>query len=195
MRVPGTPHYVSEHAVRLRFRVCFRIRFPFGLGFRIRIRIRIGFRIRIRIRVAHRFQTAPCCRWTPHVPCVRVPATLREMPKATSIDDYLASVPDAQREALEKLRQQIRSLVPDCEECISYSMPAFRWHGEVIAGFAATKAGCSYYPFSGTTLATLSDALAPYSRTKSAVHFDAKKGLPTALLKKLIAARKLEIET
>lgn len=117
------------------------------------------------------------------------------MPRATSIDAYLASVPDAQRAALEKLRAQIRSLVPDCEECISYSMPAFRWRGEVIAGFAATKAGCSYYPFSGTTLAALADALAPYSRTKSAVHFETKKGLSRALLKQLIAARKAEIET
>ena len=42
------------------------------------------------------------------------------MLKPTSIDAYLASVPDAQREALEKLRHQIRSIVPDCEECISY---------------------------------------------------------------------------
>ncbi len=120
--------------------------------------------------------------------------TLPGMPRPTSIDDYLASVPDAQRQALQKLRAQIRSVVPDCEECISYSMPAFRWRGEVFAGFAATKVGCSYYPFSGTTLATLSDALAPYSRTKSAVHFDPKKGLPLTLLKKLIAARKAEIE-
>lgn len=115
------------------------------------------------------------------------------MPKPSSIDEYLAGVPGEQRAALERLRARIRALVPDCEECISYSMPAFRWRGEVLAGFAATQAGCSYYPFSGTTLATLKDALAHYSQTKSTVHFQPSKGLPDGLLKKLIAARKREI--
>ena len=117
------------------------------------------------------------------------------MKKPTDIDDYLANVPPDRKAALEKLRQQIHALAPEAVECISYSMPAFRSAaGKVFAGFLATAKGCSYYPFSGTTLATLSDALAPYSRTKSAVHFDPKKGLPLTLLKKLIAARKAEIE-
>jgi hypothetical protein len=34
-------------------------------------------------------------------------------------------------------------------------MPAFRVDGQVVAGFRATSTGCSYYPFSGRTLATL----------------------------------------
>jgi uncharacterized protein YdhG (YjbR/CyaY superfamily) len=116
----------------------------------------------------------------------------RRMAKPASIDAYLASVPADRRAALERLRAQIHALVPGCEETISYSMPAFRWNGEVIAGFLATKAGCSYYPFSGTTLATVGEALAAYSKTKSAVHFDPEKGLPNALVKKLLAARKGE---
>jgi uncharacterized protein YdhG (YjbR/CyaY superfamily) len=118
----------------------------------------------------------------------------RRMGKPASIDAYLATVPPDRRAALEKLRAQIHALVPDCEETISYSMPAFRWNGEVIAGFLATKAGCSYYPFSGTTLATVGEALAAYSKTKSAVHFDPDEGLPNALVKKLLTARRAEVE-
>jgi uncharacterized protein YdhG (YjbR/CyaY superfamily) len=114
--------------------------------------------------------------------------------KPASIDDYLASVPADRRAALEALRAQIHAALPGCEECISYSMPAFRWRGEVVAGFLATKAGCSYYPFSGTTLATLTDALAGYSQTKSAVHFDPERGLPRDLVQRLVAARRAEIE-
>lgn len=115
------------------------------------------------------------------------------MEKPASIDAYLASVPPDRRAALEKLRAQIRELVPHAEECISYAMPAFRAHGEVFAGFLATNKGCSYYPFSGTTLGSLEAELAAYGQTKSALHFDPARGLPKALVKKLVKARLTEI--
>ena len=101
------------------------------------------------------------------------------------IDDYLKGVSAVQRAALQKLRAQIHALVPGATECISYSMPAFRTEGHVVAGFLATTKGCSYFPFSGTTLDSMTDDLAGYSRTKSGLHFDPARGLPTALLRKL----------
>jgi uncharacterized protein YdhG (YjbR/CyaY superfamily) len=110
-----------------------------------------------------------------------------------NIDDYLAKVEPQRRAALQKLRGQILAVVKDAEECISYSMPAFRLPGGVVAGFLATKQGCSYFPFSGTTLDAMAGALAGYSRTKSGLHFDPARGLPTTLVKKLLAARRAEI--
>jgi uncharacterized protein YdhG (YjbR/CyaY superfamily) len=115
------------------------------------------------------------------------------MPKPTSIDDYLASVPDPERAALLKLRKTLHSLLPGAEECISYSMPAFRYRGHVVAGFLATRRGCSYFPFSGATLATLASELRGYGQTKSALHFDAARPLPAALVKKLVSARVAEL--
>lgn len=112
--------------------------------------------------------------------------------KPETIDDYLASVSPDRRAALEKLRRTIHSVLPDAEECISYSMPAFRHGGKVVAGFLATAKGCSYFPFSGTTLSTLSAELANYDKTKSALHFDPKRPLPEALVRKLIKARLAE---
>jgi uncharacterized protein YdhG (YjbR/CyaY superfamily) len=112
------------------------------------------------------------------------------MPADTStIDEYLATVTGARCAALKKLRKAIRSIVPDAEECIRYGMPAFRLRGAVVAGFAARKNGCSYFPFSGTTLRTLAKEIAGYEHTKSSLHFDAEKGLPTSLLRKLLQAR------
>ena len=110
-----------------------------------------------------------------------------------TIDAYLATVSPDRRAALETLRRTILRIVPDAEETISYSMPAFRARGHVIAGFLATKKGCSYFPFSGTTLATVADDVAAYGRTKSALHFDPVSGLPVALVRKLLAARLAEI--
>jgi uncharacterized protein YdhG (YjbR/CyaY superfamily) len=109
--------------------------------------------------------------------------------KPTTIDEYLATVKGEQRAALEKLRKTIRKIVPKAEERISYAIPAFRLDGRIIAGFAATAKGCSYFPFSGSTLGTLADELEGYEMTKSSLHFDPAKPLPATLVRKLIKAR------
>jgi uncharacterized protein YdhG (YjbR/CyaY superfamily) len=114
--------------------------------------------------------------------------------KATTIDGYLAQVDGEKRRTLQQLRKTLRSIVPDAEECISYGLPAFRLPGGVVAGFCATAKGCSYFPFSGTTLATLARDLGTYSQTKSALHFTPEAPLPVALVRKLVAARKAEMK-
>ncbi len=114
-------------------------------------------------------------------------------PKAATIDQYLARVTENQRAVLQQLRQTIKQIVPDAEECISYAMPAFRLHGKVVAGFAATAKGCSYFPFSGSTLGTLADDLRGYEQTKSSLHFTPDRPLPTAVVRKLLQARIAEI--
>jgi len=112
--------------------------------------------------------------------------------KPTTIDEYLQSVTGERRRALDKLRATIRKLMPKAEECISYAIPAFRLDGRVIAGFAATAKGCSYFPFSGSTLKTLSKELKGYGGTKSALHFDPAKPLPARLVRQLIRVRRAE---
>lgn len=114
------------------------------------------------------------------------------MKRDPAIDDYLAAVPPKDRAALAELRRRIHALVPGVEECISYRLPAFRCQGRIIAGFSATSKGCSYYPFSGTTLETLASELGAFSRTKSALHFSAEKPLPASLVRKLVKARLAE---
>lgn len=109
--------------------------------------------------------------------------------KPKTIDDYLANVKGEKRAALDRLRKTIRAIIPNAEECISYRIPAFRLDGRIAAGFAATKKGCSYFPFSGSTLRTLASDLKGYRGTKSSLHFDPAKPLPTALVRKLIKAR------
>ena len=112
---------------------------------------------------------------------------MRAKPK--TFDEYFAALPANRHEALEKLRKTIKAIVPDAEECISYGMPAFRLDGRVIAGFQATAKGCSFYPFSGTTLQTLAGDLQGYGKTKSALHFRPDQPLPVSLVRKLIRAR------
>jgi uncharacterized protein YdhG (YjbR/CyaY superfamily) len=109
--------------------------------------------------------------------------------KPKTIDEYLATVSADRRATLQRLRRTIHTLLPKAEECISYAMPAFRLDGHVVAGFLATKTGCSYFPFSGSTLATLAEDLKGRDRTKSALHFDPERPLPATLVGKLLRAR------
>jgi uncharacterized protein YdhG (YjbR/CyaY superfamily) len=109
--------------------------------------------------------------------------------KPGDIDEYLAALEPGRRVALQRLRRTMRKMVPRADEVISYGIPAFRLDGRIVGGFAATKKGCSYFPFSGTTLKTLADDIEDYDGTKSSLHFDPAKGLPTALVRKLIRNR------
>jgi len=111
------------------------------------------------------------------------------LPKFNTIDEYLKTVTEDRRRALASLRKTIRSVIPKAEECVSYRMPAFRLNGVVVAGFIATKKGCSYFPFSGRTLTTLADEVRDYEQTKGSLHFDPAQGLPVALVRKLITTR------
>ena len=111
---------------------------------------------------------------------------------ANPVEAYLAKLSGPRRTALEVLRRSIREVVPQAEECLSYGIPAYRLEGRVVAGFCARRDGCSYFPFSGRTLATLAPALAGYQRTKSSLHFGPERTLPAALVRRLIRTRLAE---
>jgi uncharacterized protein YdhG (YjbR/CyaY superfamily) len=112
--------------------------------------------------------------------------------KASTIDGYLRTVPGERQRTLQDVRAKIRTVVPDAVECISYGIPAFRLNGIVVAGFCATAKGCSYFPFSGSTLTTLAGDLERFDKTKSSLHFSADKPLSAALVRKLIKTRMKE---
>jgi uncharacterized protein YdhG (YjbR/CyaY superfamily) len=114
--------------------------------------------------------------------------------KPSTIDEYLQNIPEDRRRTLKDLRRKIRSVVPGADECISYRIPAFRLNGIVVAGFCATSKGCSYFPFSGSTLKTLAPALARYDQTRSSLHFSTDKPLPSALVRRLIQTRIKEVK-
>ena len=111
----------------------------------------------------------------------------------TVIDDYLAGVPADQRRLLEELRKEMRKLLPDAEEAISYGLPCFKVEGGVVGGFAANKNFCSYYPFAGATLGLLKEQLAGYSQTLSTLHFTAEKPLTKKIIKLLVDTKLQQI--
>jgi uncharacterized protein YdhG (YjbR/CyaY superfamily) len=106
-----------------------------------------------------------------------------------TIDQYLAALDGEQRAALEKVRATIRAAAPAAEECISYSLPAFRLGGRVLVGFGASPGHCAFYPMSGTTVAAHAAELAAYETTKGSIRFTPGRPLPARFVKKLVKAR------
>ncbi len=111
---------------------------------------------------------------------------------ADEIDAYLAGIEEPKRSTLEALRRTIQEILPDAEQCISYSMPAFKVQGKAIAGFAAFKNHLSYFPHSGSVLPQLGDAVAGYKGSKGTLQFPIDQPLPRELVEQLIAVRRRE---
>jgi uncharacterized protein YdhG (YjbR/CyaY superfamily) len=112
---------------------------------------------------------------------------------ATDIDSYLAKLDDTKRATLQQLRVDILSVVPEAEEGMSYSVPAFRLQGKLVAGFSAAARHLSYLPHSGTALESIQHELGDYTWSKGALRFPVDQLLPRALVEILIGARRAEL--
>ena len=115
---------------------------------------------------------------------------------AGDIDAYLASVPEDQRNCLSDLRARIRLTLPDCEETISYAMPAHREpgrKGKVVIGYAGFARHCGVYPHSGGIIPQMAADLTGWKTSKSGVLFTPDRPLPDGILRRIIALRLKEI--
>lgn len=111
------------------------------------------------------------------------------MAAPTSVEQYLAALPAAQRAALEQLRQTIRAAAPEATETISYRMPTFKDQGRMLVSYAAFTDHCSLFPASTMVVEALGDELKPYLSGKATVRFQAGKPIPAALVTKIVKAR------
>src|SRR5579872_5005288 len=102
-----------------------------------------------------------------------------------TIDEYLASVPEDKRTALQALRAVIRAAAPEAEECISYKMPAFRLNG-MLVGSATARHHCALYAWNGSAVGLLADESSGYATSKGTIRFTHDKPLPEALVRRLV---------
>lgn len=109
--------------------------------------------------------------------------------KASTHAEYLAGLDAPKRDALETLKGAILAAAPGAEECMSYGMPAFRLDGKVLVMFGATARHCAFYPGSGTAVAACSGDLEEYDTSKGTIRFDASRGLPASLVRKIVRFR------
>jgi len=113
------------------------------------------------------------------------------MPKSDlqSVDEYIASQSEAARSVLSRLRQIIRSAVPEAEEVISYKMPAYKLHGRPILFFAIWRDHYSLYPGDGGTVESLKKELVQYEVSKGTIRFPLAKPIPEKLIVRIAKLR------
>jgi uncharacterized protein YdhG (YjbR/CyaY superfamily) len=115
---------------------------------------------------------------------------------SAEVETYLSTLPADQREALQALRAVIKARLPDHLEVISYAMPGFRQpgpKGRMVAGYAAFKVNCGYYPHSGTIIGQFPEETAGFKTSGGAISFTPDHPLQECLVLTLIEARLAEI--
>ena len=112
--------------------------------------------------------------------------TVVAIPK--TVDEYLMALPEDQQEALEKIRQAIKSAAPKAEEVISYQIPTYKLNGPLVH-FAAFKNHLSLVVVSKSIAETFAKELAPFKSSGRTIHFTPEKPIPAALVKKIVKER------
>lgn len=112
----------------------------------------------------------------------------------SAVDEYLARLPKEQREALERLRQVIESVVPGVEEVIRTGVPAFRYNGKPLVSIGAAKRHVALYVMYGAVLETHKEELKAFDTSNTVIRFTPNKPLPARLVARLVKARMAEID-
>jgi uncharacterized protein YdhG (YjbR/CyaY superfamily) len=115
------------------------------------------------------------------------------MASPTSVEDYLATLPEDRRARMEELRQTIRAAAPEATESIAYQMPALRSHGgQFLVSYAAYKNHYSLFPASGAVIEALGEEVRPYLAGKGTIRFRADEAIPLATVTKIVKVRVAE---
>ena len=110
-----------------------------------------------------------------------------------SVDNYIASQPEAAQIALRRVRSAILKALPGAEEVISYKMPAYKLHGDRVLFFAGWKNHYSLYPAGARLVAEFKAELAPYTIDKSTIRFPLSQPVPVKLIENIAKFRVKEL--
>lgn len=105
----------------------------------------------------------------------------------TNIDEYIAGFSEETQVLLQSMRQTIRNAAPEANEKISYMMPTFDLHGNLVH-FAAYKNHIGFYP-APSGIKEFEEELKPYIAGKGSLNFPINKPLPLDLVSRITRFR------
>lgn len=88
------------------------------------------------------------------------------MPKFTSVEDYLDSLPRDPRAVMEAIEQRVLTVVPSAERVLRYDMPTWQVDGASFVHAAVWKQHVSLYPVPAVGDLRLDADLASYAGAK-----------------------------
>lgn len=109
------------------------------------------------------------------------------MESINTIDEYISQFPHEIKMSLNKIRQIIKTKVPDAKEAIKYGMPTFVLNGNLVH-FAAFKKHIGFYP-TPTAIVKFKNELEKYKTSKGAIQFPLDQEIPYDLIKRMVEFR------
>lgn len=107
-----------------------------------------------------------------------------------TIDDYISTFSPDIQEILSKIRKVIKEAAPDAKEKISYQMPTFALHGNLVH-FAAFKNHIGFYP-TPNGIDAFREELSVHKGAKGSIQFPLNQPMPYELISKIVKFRVAE---
>jgi uncharacterized protein YdhG (YjbR/CyaY superfamily) len=120
------------------------------------------------------------------------PRKNKEVIEYKNVDEYINLFDKEIKEILLKTRDTIHQAAPEAIEKISWQMPTFYFHENVIH-FAVGKHHLGIYP-GASGVANFLDKLVDYKTSKGAIQFPFNKEIPYALIAEITRFRMQEIK-
>jgi uncharacterized protein YdhG (YjbR/CyaY superfamily) len=106
------------------------------------------------------------------------------------VDAYIAGFPESTQAVLTQMREIIKSAVPEAEELISYSMPAYKLK-RILVYFSGCARHVGLYP-TASGISAFNKEFGPYKWSKGAVQFPLDQPLPVDLITRIVRFRAKE---
>lgn len=104
-----------------------------------------------------------------------------------TIDEYIANFPQDVQQILHQIRATIHQVAPHIQEKISYQIPTFTLHGNLIY-FAAFKNHISIYP-APRGAEVFKNRLAAYKGGKGTIQLPLNQPIPFDLIREIVQFR------
>ena len=101
------------------------------------------------------------------------------------VTDYLNTLGEAEKNALERIQAIVTQIAPEAEEVITYGMPGYKYKGKYLISFAAFKDHLSIFP-GAEAIEALKDKLEGFALSKGTIQFTLENQLPTEIVQEIV---------
>ncbi len=107
--------------------------------------------------------------------------------KPDNFEEYLQGFPGDVQKILHQVRKTIREEAPDASELISYGIPTFKLHGNLVH-FGAYKNHIGFYP-APSGVKEFQEELSSYKSGKGSMKFPLNRPVPYDLIRRITRYR------
>jgi uncharacterized protein YdhG (YjbR/CyaY superfamily) len=113
---------------------------------------------------------------------------------ASTVEEYLAAVPEQQRAVLTEIRRVILDAIPSASEHIGYGIPIFDYRRRGLVGLSVAQHHCSLHLMSPPLARELKGQLTEGELDGATLHFTPEEPLSEATVRLIVLRRIAEVD-